>query len=79
MQELAAAGVNDALPVCADCAFAPYCGADPVRRYQVTGSVYGRPGEDDFCIKNRGIISLVIKNLPKAIVRPAIIDAMGLQ
>ena len=63
MQELAAAGVNDALPVCADCAFAPYCGADPVRRYQVTGSVYGRPGEDDFCIKNRGIISLVIKKL----------------
>ncbi|MDU1083462.1 MAG: His-Xaa-Ser system radical SAM maturase HxsB [Leclercia adecarboxylata] len=61
MQELAAAGVNDCLPVCSDCAFAPYCGADPVRRYQVTGSVYGQPGKDDFCVKNRGIISMVIK------------------
>lgn len=63
MQELAAAGVNDCLPVCSDCAFAPYCGADPVRRYQVTGSVYGHPGKDEFCVKNRGIISMVIKKL----------------
>lgn len=61
MQELAAAGVNDCLPVCSDCAFAPYCGADPIRRYQVTGSVYGHPGKDDFCKKNRSIIAMVIK------------------
>ena len=61
MQELATAGVNDCLPVCSDCAFAPYCGADPIRRYQVTGSVYGNPGKDDFCLKNRGIIAMVIK------------------
>ncbi|WP_413529719.1 His-Xaa-Ser system radical SAM maturase HxsB [Rahnella inusitata] len=61
MQELAAAGVNDCLPVCSDCALAPYCGADPIRRYQVTGSVYGHPGKDDFCLKNRGIITMVIK------------------
>lgn len=61
MQELASAGVNDCLPVCSDCAFAPYCGADPVRRYQVTGSVYGHPGKDDFCLKNKGIISMIIK------------------
>lgn len=61
MQELADAGVNDCLPVCSDCAFAPYCGADPIRRYQVTGSVYGHPGKDEFCVKNKGIISMVIK------------------
>lgn len=63
MQELASAGVNDALPVCSDCAYAPYCGADPVRRYQVTGSPYGRPGRDDFCHKNQGIIKMVINRL----------------
>jgi His-Xaa-Ser system radical SAM maturase HxsB len=63
MQELATAGVNDCLPVCSDCAFAPYCGADPIRRYQVTGSVYGRPGKDEFCVKNQGIIRMVIKKL----------------
>lgn len=61
MQELATAGVNDCLPVCSDCAFAPYCGADPIRRYQVTGSVFGHPGKDDFCQKNKGIISMIIK------------------
>ncbi len=63
MQELAASGVNDSLPVCSDCAYAPYCGADPVRRYQVTGSIYGRPGRDDFCIKNKSIIKMIIKKL----------------
>ncbi|EOQ48172.1 His-Xaa-Ser system radical SAM maturase HxsB [Citrobacter braakii] len=61
MQDLAAAGVNDCLPVCSDCAFAPYCGADPIRRYQVTGSTFGQPGKDEFCVKNRGIINMVIK------------------
>ena len=61
MQELASTGVNDCLPVCSDCAFAPYCGADPVRRYQVTGSVYGHPGKDEFCQKNKGIITMIIR------------------
>lgn len=60
MQKLASAGVNDSLMVCSDCAFAPYCGAEPVRRYQVTGSIYGHPGKDDFCVKNKSIIKLVI-------------------
>lgn len=63
MQKLAAAGVNDSLPVCSDCAFAPYCGADPVRRYQVTGSIYGHPGKDEFCMKNKSIIQLLINKL----------------
>lgn len=63
MQKIAAAGVNDSLPVCSDCAFAPYCGADPVRRYQVTGSIYGHPGKDEFCVKNKSIIRLVVKKL----------------
>jgi uncharacterized protein len=63
MQELAMAGVNDSLPVCSDCAYAPYCGADPVRRYQVTGSPYGRPGKDDFCYKNQNIIKMIINKL----------------
>ncbi|MGB7799772.1 His-Xaa-Ser system radical SAM maturase HxsB [Buttiauxella sp.] len=63
MQRIAAAGVNDSLPVCSDCAFSPYCGADPVRRYQVTGSIYGRPGKDEFCVKNKSIIQMVIKKL----------------
>lgn len=63
MKKIAAAGVNDSLPGCCDCAFAPYCGADPVRRYQVTGSIYGRPGQDEYCAKNKGIISLLIKKL----------------
>lgn len=66
MQKIAASGVNDSLPVCSDCAFAPYCGADPVRRYQVTGSIYGHPGKDEFCVKNKSIIRMVVKKLIEA-------------
>ncbi|PKE29819.1 His-Xaa-Ser system radical SAM maturase HxsB [Rahnella sp. AA] len=61
MQLLASAGVNDALPVCSDCAYSPFCGADPVRRYQTTGSIFGHPGNDDFCVKNREIIKFIIQ------------------
>lgn len=66
MQKLATAGINDSLIVCSDCAFAPYCGAEPVRRYQVTGSIFGHPGKDDFCVKNKNIIKIVIKKYMSA-------------
>lgn len=66
MQKLASAGINDSLPGCCDCAYSPYCGADPVRRYQTTGSIYGHPGKDEFCKKNMGIIKIIINKLVNA-------------
>jgi radical SAM protein with 4Fe4S-binding SPASM domain len=32
-QEIIECGINESLPGCSDCAFQPYCGADPVHNH----------------------------------------------
>ena len=39
-------------PMCHDCAFEPFCGADPVYHYAVHGDFVGRKPESDFCRRN---------------------------
>jgi uncharacterized protein len=57
MQSIAAAACNEALPGCSDCAYQPYCGADPVRNYRTQGDMFGNrvmPGS--FCRRNKPVI-----------------------
>jgi len=54
MQTIAATGVAECLPMCADCAFVPWCGADPVRRYRTQGDPIGFRPTDPFCRKYMG-------------------------
>ena len=42
-------------PMCADCAFEPYCGADPVFHYGMYGDVAARKAESAFCQRNMGV------------------------
>jgi hypothetical protein len=35
MQLLASAACNESLPGCSDCAYQSFCGADPVRNYEI--------------------------------------------
>ena len=56
-QTIAAAGVNEALAGCADCALQPYCGADPVLHHATQGDRYGHRPSSVFCQKNMGIIT----------------------
>lgn len=48
-------------PMCADCAFEPYCGADPVYHHAIQGDFVGHKPSSDFCKRNmtifRGLIS----------------------
>ena len=39
-------------PMCHDCAFESYCGADPVYHYAMHGDFVGRKPESDFCRRN---------------------------
>jgi His-Xaa-Ser system radical SAM maturase HxsB len=39
-------------PICNDCAFEPYCGADPVFHYALYGDYVGRKPESEFCHRN---------------------------
>lgn len=40
------------VPMCNDCAFEPYCGADPVFHYGLHKDYVGRKPESEFCYRN---------------------------
>jgi His-Xaa-Ser system radical SAM maturase HxsB len=52
LRALVAASVAESIPGCADCAFLPWCGADPVHHYATTGNLVPRVPESDFHEKN---------------------------
>ena len=63
MQAIAAASCNEALAGCADCAFQPYCGADPVYHYATQGDMFGNRALSGFCNKNMAIIRHIFELL----------------
>ena len=50
----------ETLPQCAYCAFAPYCGADPVRNHSEQGSMVGFRPTNEGCRKNMAIIRYIL-------------------
>lgn len=62
-QALAAGSVMESLPGCSDCAFLPFCGADPVFHYRTQGDAIGRKPTSAFCQKNMAIIGLLLSLL----------------
>jgi len=56
LRALVASSVLESLPGCADCAFLPYCGGDPVFHYRTQGDVIGHRPTSAFCAKNMAII-----------------------
>jgi sulfatase maturation enzyme AslB (radical SAM superfamily) len=50
------AGCNQALAGCCDCAFQPYCGADPVYHHATQGDMYGHRPTSGFCSRNMEVI-----------------------
>jgi len=53
---LVASSILESLPGCADCAFLPYCGGDPVFHHRTQGDVVGHRPTSAFCAKNMAII-----------------------
>jgi hypothetical protein len=55
-------------PMCSDCSYEPYCGAEPVFHYATQKDLVGRKPESDFCKKNMYIFKHIIhlmENDPK--------------
>lgn len=50
-------------PMCNDCAFEPYCGADPVFHYKVARDYVGRKPESDFCSRNMEIFRFLVQEM----------------
>ena len=52
-------------PMCSECAFEPYCGADPVYHYATQKDYVGRKPESAFCGRNMAIFRLLIQKIRK--------------
>jgi His-Xaa-Ser system radical SAM maturase HxsB len=52
LRRIVAASVAESIPGCADCAFLPWCGADPVHHYATTGDLLPHIPTSDFHEKN---------------------------
>lgn len=49
------------VPMCSDCAFEPYCGAEPVYHHAVYGDSVARKPESEFCKRNMAIYKHLIE------------------
>jgi hypothetical protein len=47
-------------PMCADCAFEPWCGADPIYHHAMYGDMLGRKPESEFCQRIMGVIKYLL-------------------
>jgi hypothetical protein len=61
MRRLVAESCTDALPGCGDCAYQPYCGADPIENHATQGDIVGHRPTSDFCTRNMGIITHLLR------------------
>ncbi|MCW2243164.1 His-Xaa-Ser system radical SAM maturase HxsB [Azospirillum canadense] len=66
MDLLLATGIAEVLPGCSDCAFLPYCGADPVFNLAREGEPVGHRPTNDHCRKHTGLFHLLFRRLAEA-------------
>lgn len=57
------ASFADSVPMCCDCAFEPYCGADPVYHHATQGDMVGRKPISGFCSRNMAIFKGLISRM----------------
>ncbi len=50
-------------PMCNDCAFENYCGADPVYHHAVNGDFLGRKPESNFCFRNMSVFKYIFNKM----------------
>jgi radical SAM protein with 4Fe4S-binding SPASM domain len=53
------------VPMCSDCAFEPYCGAEPVYHHAIHKDMVGRKPESAFCKRNMSIFKHLIDLMRK--------------
>jgi His-Xaa-Ser system radical SAM maturase HxsB len=63
MRWLAAGAVAEQLPGCRDCAFVPFCGADPVYHAAAHGDPIGDRATSDFCTKHMGLFQILFGHI----------------
>lgn len=54
---------TESAPMCSDCAFEPWCGAEPVFHHATFGDMLGRKPESEFCKRTMGVIHTLLEKL----------------
>lgn len=57
------ASVAEAVPMCEECAFLPYCGCDPDYHYATQHDFIGHKALSGFCKKNMGVFRYLIQKM----------------
>jgi His-Xaa-Ser system radical SAM maturase HxsB len=65
MKIVAGAGDAEQLPGCKDCAFVPYCGADPVFHAATQNDPVGHRPTSEFCHRHTGLFQLMFEHLAR--------------
>lgn len=66
MRWLATGSVAEDIPGCRDCAFVPFCGADPVYHAAAQGDPVGDRATSEFCTKHMGLFQILFGHLAEA-------------
>lgn len=66
MTWLGQGAIAEALPKCRECAFVPYCGADPVHHAFTQGGPIGDRDASDFCQRQTGLFNTLFRKLHEA-------------
>lgn len=65
MEIMREGGIAEELPGCKDCAFVPYCGADPVFHVATQGDPVGHRPTSEFCQRHTGLFQLLFELLAR--------------
>ncbi|MDP3870417.1 His-Xaa-Ser system radical SAM maturase HxsB [Phenylobacterium sp.] len=63
MRWLAQGSIAETLPGCRDCAFVPFCGADPVYHAAAQGDPIGDRATSEFCAKHMGLFKILFGHI----------------
>ena len=63
LRELVRSTCLECQPGCADCAYALFCGVDPIRNYVETGSVVGHQPTSEVCQVNTAVLDYLFERL----------------
>ena len=50
-------------PMCQQCAYKPYCGAEPVFHYETQRSVFGQMPSSGWCVSHMGVFDVIFRKL----------------
>jgi uncharacterized protein len=54
---------TSSIPMCSDCAFEQWCGADPVFHHAMYGDILGRKPESEFCKRTMGVVKYLLEKM----------------